>query len=158
MLPHDVLEAFASAAVTALGELVQTEAFYEEVTDALARIPDGYFLAFMSLQRALPGTLALVLPAETARGLAQRYLPPGSDSADELLKDLAGEFANLIAGQAKTMLKGTPYHFHLSPPTAIGATDRAELSQRTVGARAVMVSFDWGQMFVFVELRPCEGA
>ena len=49
-----------------------------------------------------------------------------------LVADAAGEFANMIAGQAKTMLKGTPYHFTLSPPTvlrnttsALGPVDRA---------------------------------
>jgi CheY-specific phosphatase CheX len=68
------------------------------------------------LLRDPPGTLALVLASDTAANLAARYLPTGTALSSEIIDDVAGEFANVIAGQAKTILKGTPYRFHLSTP------------------------------------------
>jgi CheY-specific phosphatase CheX len=73
-------------------------------------------IATIVLMRDPPGSLSLVLPRETAARLASRYLPPGTAIATELIDDVAGEFANVIAGQAKTMLKGSVYHFFLSTP------------------------------------------
>jgi CheY-specific phosphatase CheX len=34
-----------------------------------------------------------------------------------VIGDTIGELANVVAGQSKTALKGTPYHFLLSIPT-----------------------------------------
>ena len=51
----------------------------------------------------------------------------GASGAD----DAAGEFANVIAGQAKTMLKGTVYHFNLSTPQPASAAPAASPGRTT---------------------------
>ena len=57
----------------------------------------------------------------------RRYLPEGTALTDEMIDDVAGEFANVIAGQAKTILKGTPYHFTLSTPVVTRAASLAHI-------------------------------
>jgi CheY-specific phosphatase CheX len=76
-------------------------------------------IATIRLAREQPGTFSLRLEASTAARLAARYLGAEVELTRELLDDMAGELANVIAGQAKTMLKGTPYHYHLTTPTII---------------------------------------
>jgi chemotaxis protein CheX len=83
---------------------------------------------------AAPGEVSAVLPVTTAAGegfvalsfaepvaneLARRVLllaeaPVGADPS--ILRDCLGEVVNVVAGQAKTLLFGTPYHFTLSTP------------------------------------------
>src|SRR5438128_10810943 len=115
-VPPDVSDAFQSAAITALQELTQIEAFPEPTLSAI-ELPSGdVVLAAIRLLRPVPGTMTLVLTPDTATQLAARYLPEGTQLSNEMIDDVAGEFANVIAGQAKTILKGTPYHFAMTTP------------------------------------------
>lgn len=114
-LPPEIAEAFTEAAITTLRELVQVEAL-PSAADTEA-ISGPVIVATIQLLRASPGSFSLVLPESVASQLATRYLPPGAQLTPEMIGDVAGEFANVIAGQAKTMLKGTNYHFNLSTPT-----------------------------------------
>jgi hypothetical protein len=104
-------EAAIAAVQTAFEELCQTP---------VAAGPPGdgasvEIVATIALKRTPPGTLSLVFPPAVLDALARRYLPDEPPS-DELFRDAAGEFANVVAGQLKTCLKGTPYHFDLSTP------------------------------------------
>ena len=115
--PPEVVETFTSAAITALQELARVEASPEPVPSWADEATAGPMVsASIRLQRSLPGVMTLFLRAEVAARLAARYLPEGAISTEELIDDVAGEFANVIAGQAKTILKGTPYHFTLTTP------------------------------------------
>jgi CheY-specific phosphatase CheX len=115
--PAEVVDAFQSAALTVLQELTQIEALPEQVSLALGSMPSGeVVLAAIRLLRQRPGTFTLVLTTDTASQLAARYLPEGTQLTEEMIDDVAGEFANVIAGQAKTILKGTLYHFTMSTP------------------------------------------
>lgn len=60
--------------------------------------------------------LVLSAPAGTAADLARRVL--GGDGVPDpgLVRDCLGELANVVAGQAKAALFGTPGHFTLTPP------------------------------------------
>jgi CheY-specific phosphatase CheX len=115
------------------------------VTDAV--------VAVVRLLRREAGTMTLVLPTSTARRLSEAYLPAGTELTDEIINDVAGELANVIAGQAKTILKGTPYHFALSIPDV----------SRRVGCGplpGVAISFAvaTGLLLLLVDLGPCPGA
>src|SRR5262249_7528783 len=68
----------------------------------------------ITLKRRLPGRLVCTFPRAVLEALTRRYLPAGVSLTPEIVDDTAGEFANVIAGQAKTMLKGTPYHYALT--------------------------------------------
>ena len=103
-------EAAAEAVRIAFEEMCQTAVSLAEP----GTIPEAV-VATISLRRSPPGSLALALAPKTLATLARRYLPEEPPS-DELLRDAAGEFANVIAGQLKTSLKGTSFHFDLSTP------------------------------------------
>lgn len=126
-LPAEVKEAFKSASISAIQEFMQLDA--RSVEPAPATVPSARdsIVAVMRLQRPIPGTLTLVLPPEVARRLAEAFLPPGTAMTDEIVRDVAGELCNVIAGQAKTILKESPYHFKLTIPTVTLHEQQAEM-------------------------------
>ena len=103
-------EAAIAAVQTAFEELCQTP-----VASGPPTIAPDEIVATIVLKRTPPGSLCLVFPPAVLEALARRYLPDEPPS-DELFRDAAGEFANVVAGQLKTCIKGTSYHFDLSTP------------------------------------------
>jgi CheY-specific phosphatase CheX len=85
-------------------------------------------------------------PAVTATALAARVL---CDAAIEPDADLArvclGEIANIVAGQAKALLAGTPLHFSLSAP----AFDQ-KIASRSVPCVAMHFDCDLGEFVVLL--------
>jgi CheY-specific phosphatase CheX len=155
-VPHDVSEAFQSAAITALQELTQIEAFPD--LSAAECMSGEVVLAAIRLLRPVPGTMTLVLTAETASQLAARYLPQGTQLSDEMIDDVAGEFANVIAGQAKTILKGTSYHFTMTPPKVAREAESSRLTGTLPGVLATSLASELGRVVVLVDLPPCADA
>lgn len=155
--PPEVIEAFTTAALTALRELARIEAFPDDASPAGAAMAAGALSAAVRLLRPAAGSLSLVLPVDTASRLAARYLPEGTPLTDALIDDVAGELANVIAGQAKTILKGTPFHFALSTPLV---TRTASGAPSVAAGEALMASLDseLGRVLLFVHLPECPGA
>ena len=121
--PAAVIEAFHAAVVTAFQELTDTAV---EPTDAYRSAtagPPAAVRARIDLRGATPGRLTLVFPRPVLATLTRRYLPADIPVTPDLISDAAGEFANVVAGQAKTMLKGTPHHYTLSTPSVTVADD-----------------------------------
>jgi chemotaxis protein CheX len=145
-LPAEVIEAFSSAAVTALQEMTQYEAL-SVPQDTTSELAGNLVVAAMRLLRSDPGNFALVMTRDTAKRLAERYLPVDTELTEELINDVVGEFANVIAGQAKTILKGTPYHFLLSLPVV----SRGALGEKLPGFVANF-KIDSGQVQLYVTL------
>lgn len=148
--PPNVMEAFATAAITALQELVNTIAFVDSAIPLMQTGPS--VSATITLQRPVPGQMILILSADTAVQLATRYLPEGTVLTEELIDDVAGEFGNVIAGQAKTILKGTPFHFLITPPKLARASQQESFLYDTHAMNSVSVSSELGQLFIYVEL------
>lgn len=122
-MPHEtspvVAEAFTNGALAALQELFQLEGFVSPDDDPAMPFPsDGQttIVAHIRLLRDPPGDIAVIAPVDVATSLAERYVPPGTELSEELINDVIGEIANVIAGQAKTALKGMPHHFMLTTP------------------------------------------
>jgi chemotaxis protein CheX len=113
-------EPFATAVAVALRELAGVEA----VPRGSAGVADGPFVsATLRLTAASgDGGLTLIFPEATASALARRILAGVVDDPDPaMVRDCMGEVANVVAGQAKTLLYGTPDHFTFSPPAvAVG--------------------------------------
>jgi CheY-specific phosphatase CheX len=139
-LPSEVREAFTSSIITAIQELMQLDVQPVHPPESFATAPGGCLVATMRLARPRPGTMSLTLPAHVARRLAEAYLPQGTEMTEEIIGDVAGELANVIAGQAKTILKDTPYHFKLSLPDVAPAA-RCEKPRGTGLAFALMSQF-----------------
>ena len=114
------MAALIEAVTTALRELAAVEC---AVCDTA---PPADLCAVLPVTTtAGPGALALALPEATALALARRILADtGVEPDAAAVRDCAGEVVNVVCGQAKTMLRGTPYHFTLSTPrVADGAPD-----------------------------------
>jgi chemotaxis protein CheX len=112
----DVVKAFTYAVVTTFQELTSTAVTLQEPVLRSASSATGDISAIIVLRRNLPGRLVCAFPEAVLKTLAKRYLPADVSLTPEIADDTAGEFANVIAGQAKTMLKGTPFHYALSTP------------------------------------------
>lgn len=152
-----VIEAFTSAAVSALQELTQVEAVVDEIPALEFFEEHPLIAAKVRLVRALPGTMTLVLSEESGLSLASRYLPSGTELTDEMIDDVAGELANVIAGQSKTILKGTPYHFGLSIPTVRRVQGLSQLADVVSQSRAGALRVGAEQLILFIQLAPCGG-
>lgn len=153
MLPREVVQAFTEATLTTLRELTQIEACAEQTPhNAMLSSGDPLVSARLVLMRPVPGEMSLVMTLETATRLADRYLPEGTALTEEIIDDVVGEFANVIAGQAKTMLRGTPHHFTMSLPTVIRVDNFRQLSHLTSPVPAAALESELGETLLFVSL------
>lgn len=110
-----VQEAFRQAVEMSLREWGSVECgprcvSWDEVTPL-----DGV-TARLSMTSTGPGFMALVLPTAQAAELTARGLKGAAPPSGEWCADFVGETANVIAGQAKTLLAGTPAHFIFGTP------------------------------------------
>jgi chemotaxis protein CheX len=133
-----VIEAFVAATATAFQELTNTEVAAREqfIVNRLLALD---VTATIVLRREPPGLLSLSFPLPVLEKLAGCYLGGIESLTAELIDDAAGEFANVIAGQAKTMLKGTPEHFWLSTPIV---QRTGTPGQRVAGSAILTLYFD----------------
>jgi chemotaxis protein CheX len=119
-----VQEAFIAAACLALREFAGTEAVVRAVYWQTLPPTGDDLTAVIRLTCATAGALALSCPRPTAAALAGRILTGVTQEPDEaLVRDCLGELANVIAGQAKALLAGMPYHFTYSPPSVVSGAE-----------------------------------
>ncbi len=112
-----LIEAFVSAARSAFGEMAESELVVRLKSEKAQSSPPADITVRLDLAFRAPGCLLLCFPASTAAALAARMLAGVEATMDEqLIRDCAGEIGNVIAGQAKTILADTPYHFTFSLP------------------------------------------
>jgi CheY-specific phosphatase CheX len=149
VLPPEVIEAFTLSAISAVREQMQLEAFPAGASTGAAVLAGDSIVAAMRLQRTIPGTLTLVLPRMTAQQLAEAYLPAGTELTDEIIRDVAGELANVIGGQAKTILKESPYHFALSIPTVSCIAQCKEIY-----GVPIAITLETGQVDLYINISP----
>jgi CheY-specific phosphatase CheX len=116
---QDRAEPFVAAVLMTLREMAGVEAMAQEMSRATG--PDGFgdLSAVLRLSGIGEGYLILSFPNQTARLLAVRVLNGAAPLDDELIRDCAGEVANVVTGQAKALLAGTPNRFTFSTPTVI---------------------------------------
>jgi CheY-specific phosphatase CheX len=127
-IPLEMVEAFVAATTTAFQELANTDVAVREPR-AVDRNLTCDVRATVVLRHDPPGQLTLSFPLPVLEALVRRYLDGAESPTPELLDDAAGEFANVIAGQAKTALKGTPDHYWLSTPIVQRSTPPAPISE-----------------------------
>jgi CheY-specific phosphatase CheX len=157
-LPSMVSDAFTAGVLASLQELFQLEGFIvTEIKGEDSQFSDGSesIVARILLRRDLPGELTLVMPVAVALTQAKRYLPAGTDLTDELVNDVVGEVANVVAGQGKTALKGTDHHFLLSTPSVTRSFEPIRPTESTWQA---IFETEVGRIYLQVRLSPCSSA
>jgi CheY-specific phosphatase CheX len=112
-----IREAFLTATQTTLREMIGVEAVPGDSGPQTAQPSQGIAALIPLTTPAGSGSLLLCCPEPTAAVLARRYLAEYVGEPDAaLVRDCVGEIANVIAGQAKGILSGTPDRFSFSPP------------------------------------------
>lgn len=117
-IPDELVSAFCEATPLALREMAEVEAIVRETSTADSTDRYGDVSAILRLTTSL-GDVSLVMsyPEQTAKALAEHVLASVTDNVSrEMVNDCVGEVANVVAGQAKAMLVGSPAHFTLSTP------------------------------------------
>jgi chemotaxis protein CheX len=134
-------EPLVAAACLALRECAGTEAVVRAVSWQTFSQTRADVTAVLRLRGASEGALTLSCPLPTAAALAGRMLNEVAQDPDEaLVRDCLGELANVIAGQAKALLAGTPYHFAFSTPS-VGTGVGPEIWPRP-GGECLVIAFD----------------
>ena len=127
---EQLLEPFISAASLTLTELAQTELAVRSVYRTALPRTLGDISAVLGLTAEGGEVLVLSFPAPTAAALAGRVLAEVTQAPDDdLVRDCMGELANVIAGQAKTLLAETPYQLVLATPSSpVGRRPRGRVA------------------------------
>jgi chemotaxis protein CheX len=122
-LREGVIEPFIQAASLTLREWATTDGVVRAVYQKAMHQGFGPLTAVLRMVSPTGGTLALAFPERTAATLTTRVLArPAEELDQDIIRDCLREVVNVVAGQAKALLLGTPYHFDLSIPTvAVGA-------------------------------------
>jgi chemotaxis protein CheX len=116
-----LVDPFIAATRTALGEMAGANVAVRAVFQCAVPRDLGDLSVVLRLTSATEELLAISFPRQTATALVRRVLAGVSvEFDDQLLHDGIGEIGNVIAGQAKALLAGTPYHFVFSLPTVVG--------------------------------------
>jgi chemotaxis protein CheX len=122
---QQLLDPFVTAAQVTLGEMVATEVAVRTAYRTRHPRPLGDLAAVLPVTSPTVAALILHFPGPTATALAARVLAEAGTEPDEaMIRDCLGEVANVIAGQAKALLLGTPHHFTLSTPRVLPAASR----------------------------------
>ena len=140
--PNELAEAFAVAVPFALREMAGIEAVLRSADSARGAEPFADVSAIIGLS-ATCGQWRLVMgfPEATAAALARRILADAAvELSAEMVRDCMGEVANVVAGQAKALLVGNPFHFMLSTPTVLAG--HAPVAS---GSRVVVFDSDVGE-------------
>jgi chemotaxis protein CheX len=120
--PDELIEAFTTAVTATLREMAGVEVVTRDTSRAAGDGELADLSVALRLEADTDGLLILCFPRGTAEALARRVLAGVADEPDEgMIRDCATELLNVIAGQAKALLFGTPHHFTLSTPTVLTA-------------------------------------
>jgi CheY-specific phosphatase CheX len=118
-----LLDPFIAATSAALAEMAGLEVFPSAIVREFPSRAWGNSAAVVQLQSEPLEWLVLSFPTTTASALAHRILADVVEVWDEsLIPDSLAEIANVVSGQAKTLLAGTPYHFNFSLPKVVVGT------------------------------------
>ncbi len=135
-----LLDPFIAAASMTLSELAQTELIVRSTWRTALPRTFGDISAVLGVMPASGGVLVLSFPESTAAALAGRILAEVHQTPDAgLVRDCMGEVANVIAGQAKTLLAETPYQLVLDTPSILSGAG-CEVGSRP-GTEGLAVEF-----------------
>jgi chemotaxis protein CheX len=112
-----VLDAFTQAVGITFREMAGLEVVPRDTSPAVVARPHEVF-TFLTITSTVKGDFALGFSVSFAAELARRiFADSGTELNDSMIPDCVGEVANVVAGQAKTLLVGTSDHFVFSTPT-----------------------------------------
>jgi chemotaxis protein CheX len=139
-LRDKLLGPFCEAAITTLREMAGIEIALRSTYQKTGYRMFGDISAVLGLLGRSEGSLVLSFPEPTAEAIVKRILSQAEEELSPgIVRDCIGEISNVIAGQARGQLVGTPYEFALSTPTVISGTNH-EIRHKP-GAPCLVVAF-----------------
>jgi len=94
------------------------------------------------------GSLAISFTKPVALEIAKRMLRMETDHIDEMVRDLVGEIANMMAGGAKAKLQEQGYDFELTFPSVIVDDEKNILRNNSTSTVILPFVTDSGEFFV----------
>ncbi len=129
-IQEQLLDPFIAATRAALSEMTAADIVPRWTWHRPASPEVADISIVLRLTSAQEECLVLSFPERTATELARRMLTDvPADLDQQLIGDCLAEIGNVIAGQAKALLGGTPYQFSFSLPRIAVGADRLELPQ-----------------------------
>lgn len=151
-MTNDIFEPFADGTRQMLAMMLGIDC---QLEDENAALPPTYVSGIINLGGTARGQAALCFPADSARRVVATMLAMETDEVDEeTLKDGVGEMVNIVAGQAKSALTDTPYHFDLGLPTIVVGQDHTLGLFRGRKSHARRVDTELGPFGIIVWLVP----
>jgi chemotaxis protein CheX len=148
------LEPFIAAVCQALGEMASTQVVVRALYQRTLDNPLGDLSAVLALRSANVEALVLSFPERTAAALCRRILAEANQEVDEsLIRDCAGEIANVVAGQAEAMLAETPYPFAFSVPQVLAGSSPELQPKQDRDCVVVAFSSDLGEFAMQLYLK-----
>jgi chemotaxis protein CheX len=139
-MDQNLVEQLATAVCQALVEMTGVEFTRRSAEDREAPAALGDIVATLELSGPFAGLLVMSFGTQAAEALAARVLAEVHEEVTPaLVRDCMGEITNVIAGQAKALLKGTPYHFTFSAPVVVAAAD---FNPSAASLGALVLTFD----------------
>ena len=137
----DLATLFIEAVTGSIGEMTHIEPVAREVRRAEFDARSGDVWVLVGSFPRSPDCLTLSLPMKTARSMAERVLADVREPIDDrMVLDCIGELANVLAGQAKSLLANSPYRFSFSLPRVMLAPDANLLAH--LGCDCLRMIFD----------------
>jgi CheY-specific phosphatase CheX len=145
---HDeLISLFAESVATALREMAGVDAILSDTKRSNGNEILADIAAILPLTTSTgTGQLIISLPRKTAVALTQKVMNREDDMG--MVHDLMGEMANVIAGQAKARLFGSPAHFKLSTPRIV-ADGRESV---TTGQHLLRFKSEVGEFILYLDL------
>lgn len=148
----DIFEPFAEGTRQMLAMMLGVECELGAEDDNL---PRTYVSGVINLAGSANGQAALCFPQDAARRVVATMLAMEEDEVDEdTLRDGVGEMVNIVAGQAKSALTDTPWHFELGLPTIVVGENHSIGLFRGKKTHARRVDTELGSFALMVWLVP----
>ena len=130
-----MIQAFAEAVAATLRDMAGLEAVARDSVSKVVATPEGVSALLwltpaansavtpLAAKSSAAGDFAIDFPTQVAEELARRvFASSGAELNEAMVPDCVGEVANVVAGQAKTLLVGTAQHFVFSTPEVMPVT------------------------------------
>jgi chemotaxis protein CheX len=155
-LDSNIFEPFAEGTRQMLSMMLGVDG---TLADDASELPRTYVSGVINLAGTASGQAALCFPEGSARRVVATMLAMDESEVDEdTLRDGVGEMVNIVAGQAKSALAHTDYHFDLGLPTIVLGHDHTLAMFRGLKTHARRVDTELGSFSLMVWLVPRTGA
>lgn len=140
-----LLNPFTTATIQTFQEMAGLTVTVKSVYEKSGYKMFGDISAVIGLMANVEGSMVLSFPDHTAADVVKQILRGVMDQpSQDAIRDCVGEIANVIAGQVRGQLEGSPYHFALSTPTIVAGVGHEIRHKAGIPCQVVAFSSELG--------------